>query len=71
MITCETKALADGILRSGINSFIFSYLFALIWGTLGLVTFLTFLVIKGQETYRLIAVSSLKIVGDMSFRHEL
>ena len=28
-------------------------------------------VIKGHETYTLIAVSSLKIVGDMSFRHEL
>ena len=40
MIACETKALADDILISGINSFIFSCLFALIWHTLGLVTFL-------------------------------
>ena len=40
MIASETKALADDILISGINSFIFSYLFALIWHTLGYVTFL-------------------------------
>ena len=42
LIACETKALADDILISGINSFILSYLFALIWFTLGLVTFLTY-----------------------------
>ena len=40
LIGCETKALADDILISGINSYIFSHLFALIWRTLGLVTFL-------------------------------
>ena len=42
LIACETKALADDIFISGLNSFIFSYLFALIWHTLGLVTFLTY-----------------------------
>ena len=42
LITCETKTLADDLLISGINSFIFSYLFALIWRTLGLVKFLTY-----------------------------
>ena len=28
-------------------------------------------IIQGQESCRFMAVSSLKIVGDMSFRHEL
>ena len=51
LIASETKALADDILISGINSFIFSYLFALIWRTLGLVQLRMFRIIYNIQAF--------------------